>query len=108
MTTGCTCPSCGGLTGQRGEPCRGCQIDAMPPGIGKTFSAAVGGDGHPGHWSLHHFAIHDGPGDFTPFTPPDYIEVTYWLLPGWLTGPSGILGPDHAHPGRPAELEAGL
>ena len=41
MTTGCVCPSCGGLTPQRGEPCRGCEIDAMPSGIGKTVSAAA-------------------------------------------------------------------
>lgn len=41
MTTGCVCPSCGGLTPQRGEPCRDCEIDAMPPGIGKTVSAAA-------------------------------------------------------------------
>jgi hypothetical protein len=41
MTTGCICPSCGGLTPQRGEPCRGCEIAAMPPGIGKTVSAAA-------------------------------------------------------------------
>jgi hypothetical protein len=38
MTTGCICPGCGGLTPRRGEPCRGCEIDAMPPGIGKALS----------------------------------------------------------------------
>ena len=41
MTTGCICPSCGGLTPQRGEPCRGCEIAALPPGIRKTVSAAA-------------------------------------------------------------------
>jgi hypothetical protein len=38
VTTGCTCPSCGGTTAQRGEPCRGCEIAAMPPSIGKMLS----------------------------------------------------------------------
>jgi hypothetical protein len=41
VTTGCICPSCGSLTGQRGEPCRWCEIDAMPAGIGKAVSAAA-------------------------------------------------------------------
>jgi len=41
MTAGCICPGCGGLTPQRGEPCRGCEIAAMPPGIGKAVSAAA-------------------------------------------------------------------
>jgi len=41
MTTGCVCPTCGGLTPQRGEPCRACEIGAMPPGIGKAVSAAA-------------------------------------------------------------------
>jgi hypothetical protein len=41
VTTGCVCPGCGGLTPQRGEPCRGCEIAAMPPGIGKAVSTAA-------------------------------------------------------------------
>jgi hypothetical protein len=41
MTTGCVCPSCGCITGQRGEPCRGCEIDAMPPGLGKALSTGA-------------------------------------------------------------------
>lgn len=41
MTTGCICPCCGGLTAQRGEPCRGSEIEAMPPGIGKALSFAA-------------------------------------------------------------------
>jgi hypothetical protein len=36
VTTGCICPGCGGLTPQRGEPCHGCEIAAMPPGVGKA------------------------------------------------------------------------
>jgi hypothetical protein len=39
MTIGCTCPRCGGTAAQRGEPCRGCEIAAMPQGIGKALSA---------------------------------------------------------------------
>jgi hypothetical protein len=39
MTTGCTCPTCGGISTHPGEPCRGCGISAAPPGIGKTVSA---------------------------------------------------------------------
>jgi hypothetical protein len=53
VTTGCICPSCGGLTPQRAEPCRGCEIAAMPPGVGKALStlayrAMYGGEPGPG------------------------------------------------------------
>jgi hypothetical protein len=41
VTTGCICPGCGGLTPQRGEPCRGCEIATMPSGIGRAVSAAA-------------------------------------------------------------------
>jgi hypothetical protein len=41
VTTGCVCPTCGSLTPQRGVPCRWCEIDAMPAGIGKAVSAAA-------------------------------------------------------------------
>jgi hypothetical protein len=34
-----------------------------------NVQAAERGDGHPGDWGLHHFAVHGGPGDFTPFAP---------------------------------------
>lgn len=41
MTTRCDCPTCGGLTARAGEPCRGCEIAAMPSGIGKAVSSVA-------------------------------------------------------------------
>jgi hypothetical protein len=76
-----------------------------------NVQAAEAGGGHPGDWSLHHYAVHASPGDFTPFRPPDYIETEFGFLPDWAGYLAGILGPDHpqaiARRGRAAELEAG-
>jgi hypothetical protein len=76
-----------------------------------NVQAAELGDGHPGDWALHQFAVYDGPGDLTPFAPPDYIEYEFGILPDWLTHLAGLLGPDHAEAiakrGHSAQLEAG-
>ena len=72
-----------------------------------NVQAAAAGDGHPGEWWLHHFAVHDGPRDFTPFRPPDYIETEFSLLPGWLAQLGEIFGPDHAQAIAQRGAEAG-
>ncbi len=43
MTTGCTCstPGCGGLSPTRDGRCEQCEIDARPPGLGKTIKQIV-------------------------------------------------------------------
>jgi hypothetical protein len=42
MTTGCACPHCGtGITPKKDEPCRSCQIQAMPEGLAKTLAKAA-------------------------------------------------------------------
>jgi hypothetical protein len=41
MTTGRTCPHCGGITSQRCGLCQACEISAMPPGIGKAVRTAA-------------------------------------------------------------------
>jgi hypothetical protein len=42
MTTGCTCPTCpNGITSKKDEPCRDCQIDAMPGGVRKVMATFV-------------------------------------------------------------------
>jgi len=76
-----------------------------------NVQAAETGAGHPGDWTLHHYAIHASRGDFTPFAPADFIETEFGLLPDWLSHLAGILGPDHAQTiarrGHAAEPEAG-
>jgi hypothetical protein len=76
-----------------------------------NVQAAAAGDGHPGEWSLHHFAVHDSPGDFTPFAPQEHIDTEFGFLPDWLTHLAEILGPDHAQiiakRGRTAEPQPG-
>ena len=49
MTTGCTCPTCpNGITSKKDQPCRDCQIDAMPAGPRKALAVFVRDhiDGH--------------------------------------------------------------
>jgi hypothetical protein len=43
MTTGCACgsPGCGGIASAPGEHCARCQVDAMPPGAGRTLQQLV-------------------------------------------------------------------
>ena len=39
MTTGCACPSCGaGVTPYPGQPCRRCEIEALPAGPGRALA----------------------------------------------------------------------
>jgi hypothetical protein len=61
-----------------------------------NVQAAAAGDGHPGHWSQHFYALPSGPGDLTPFAAPDYIEYEFSLLPDWLAHLGEVFGPDHA------------
>jgi hypothetical protein len=43
MTTGCVCgsPGCGGIASEPGGRCAGCQVDAMPPGAGRTVQQII-------------------------------------------------------------------
>lgn len=64
--------------------------DGLPPGFATWKD--------PGHWHLHHAAVHPGPGDWTPYRAPDYVEEK--LTPvGELLHHLGelldIAGPDH-------------
>jgi hypothetical protein len=61
-----------------------------------NVQAAATGDGHPGDWRLHHFAVHPGPGDLMPYQAPDYIEHEFSLLPDWPEHLADLFGPDHA------------
>ena len=58
----------------------------VSPGAGK----------HEGHWHLHHLALTSGPGDFTPYQAPDYIEEQLSPLGEFLEHLAEILGPDYA------------
>jgi hypothetical protein len=51
---------------------------------------------HPGHWHLHHTALPDGPGDFTPYPAPYYAEHGLWPPGEWLVVLAELVGPDHA------------
>ena len=43
MTTGCNCrnPGCTGITCDPGARCRRCEINAMPPGAGRTLRQVI-------------------------------------------------------------------
>lgn len=47
----------------------------------------------PGHWQLHHIALADGPGDFTPYRAPDYAEHALGPLGEWIEALAEIVGP---------------
>jgi len=72
-----------------------------------NVQAARAGDGDPGHWQLHHIALADGPGDFTPYRAPDYAEHGLRPLGAWTEALSEIFGPDHAQVITRRGLEAG-
>ena len=72
-----------------------------------NVQAAAAGDGHPGHWELHHFAVHGSPGDFTPFAPEEFIETEFGPWPRWIANFGDILGPEHAQTVAQRGLEAG-
>ena len=72
-----------------------------------NVQAATAGDGDQGHWYLHHIALPDGPGDFTPYRAPDYAEHDVWPPGEWLEALAGVFGPDHAQAIARRGLEAG-
>jgi hypothetical protein len=70
----------------------------VAPGMGR----------HPGHWQLHHIALPGGgPGDFTPYQAPEYIEEELSPFGELLEHLAEILGPDHAQAIALRGLEAG-
>jgi hypothetical protein len=70
--------------------------------LGAAAAAEARGQ-HEGHWQLHHIALPRGPGDFTPYPAPEYVEEEFGILAllGELLGLEHYLGA----PGR--EMEAG-
>ena len=69
--------------------------------------AAMAGQRDPGHWHLHHLALADGPGDFTPYRAPDYAAHGLRPLGEWIEALAEIFGPDHAQVIARRGLEAG-
>lgn len=43
------------------------------PVTAAAAAASVAGK-HEGHWHLHHVALASGPGDFTPYQAPEYVQ----------------------------------
>ena len=72
-----------------------------------NVQAAMAGQRDPGHWYLHHIALPDGPGDFTPYSKPDYVERRLWPLGERIEALAEIFGPDHARVIARRGLEAG-
>jgi hypothetical protein len=71
-------------------------------------SAAAAGTGlHPAHWQLHHIALTSGPGDFTPYEGPEFVEETLSPLGELLEHLGQVLGPDYARVIAERGLEAG-
>lgn len=62
---------------------------------------------HESHWQLHHAALTSGPGDFTPYQAPDYIEEELSPLGELLEQLGELLGLDHGQAETGHELEAG-
>jgi hypothetical protein len=70
--------------------------------LGASAAAEARGQ-HEGHWQLHHIALPRGPGDFTSYLAPEYVEEKY----GILALISELLGLER-HLGAPGrEMEAG-
>jgi hypothetical protein len=72
-----------------------------------NFQAAASASHDPGHWHLHHIALLDGPGDFTPYRAPDYAAHGLFPFGEWLEAMAEIFGPDHAQVIARRGLEAG-
>jgi hypothetical protein len=79
--------------------------------LGQVTAAAAAAPGtgkHPGHWQLHFIALPDGPGDFTPYPAPDYVEEQLSPLGELLERLAEMLGPGYACAIAQRGLEAGL
>ena len=75
----------------------------------QVFAAAAGSAAtgtHEGHWSLHHLALASGPGDFTPYQAPEYVEEELSPLGEFLEHLAEVLGADHARVVAERGLEA--
>jgi hypothetical protein len=69
-------------------------------------AASVAGK-HEGHWHLHHIALPGGPGDFTPYEAPEYVEEELSPLGELVEHLTELLGLDHARVIAERGLEAG-
>ena len=81
-----------------------------PPRDDKTARAnvqAAEAACHPGHWQLHHIALADAPGNFTPYRAPDYAEHGLGPFGEWIEALAEIFGSDHAQIMARRGLEAG-
>jgi hypothetical protein len=72
-----------------------------------NLQAAMAGDGDPGHWYLHHIALPDSLGDFTPYQTPDYAEHGARSPGEWLEALADVFGHNHAQSIARLGLEAG-
>jgi hypothetical protein len=64
-------------------------------------------DSHVGHWHLHHIALPGGPGDFTPYEAPDYVEEKLPPLGELVEHLAEVLGMDHVRVIADCGMEAG-
>jgi hypothetical protein len=69
-------------------------------------AAADGAGKHEGHWHLHHIALTSGPGDFTPYEGPEFVEEELSPLVELLEHLAEILGLDYARVIAERGLEA--
>jgi hypothetical protein len=74
--------------------------------LGAAAAAEAAGK-HEGDWRLHHIALPEGPGDFTPYPVPEYAEEELSPLGQLLERLAEALGPDHAPAIAQHGLEAG-
>lgn len=76
--------------------------DGLPPGFATWKD--------PGHWHLHHSAVHPGPGDWTPYRGPDHVDEKLsplGELAHQLAEFLDIAGPDQHQAAIRRGLEAG-
>jgi hypothetical protein len=62
---------------------------------------------HEGHWRLHHTVLTSGPGDFTPYNAPEFVEEVLSPFGEWLEQFAELLGLEHGQAVAGHELEAG-